>query len=88
MLLEIQGMGDVVVRQRERKEIWDEEIQWPIGDIQAAHKIREICRSAADSAGKKQGPCRPPGQQQEKIRDRTLRTRRQSRDGNRPQDLR
>lgn len=36
----------------ERKEIWDEEIQWPIGDIQAAHRIREICRSAADSAGK------------------------------------
>ena len=36
----------------ERKEIWDEEIQWPIGDIQAAHRIREICRSAADSAAK------------------------------------
>jgi len=36
----------------ERKEVWDEEIQWPIGDIQAAHKIREICRSAADSAEK------------------------------------
>jgi len=36
----------------ERKDIWDEEIQWPIGDIEAAHRIREICRSAADSAGK------------------------------------
>ena len=35
-----------------RKEVWDENIQWPIGDIQAAHKIREICRSAADSAEK------------------------------------
>ena len=33
-----------------RREIWDEEIQWPIGDIEAAHKIRVICRSAADSA--------------------------------------
>jgi len=33
-----------------RKEIWDEEIQWTIGDIEAAHRIREICRSAADSA--------------------------------------
>ena len=33
------------------KEIWDEEIQWPIGDIEAAHRIRDICRSAADSAG-------------------------------------
>jgi hypothetical protein len=32
------------------REIWDEEIQWPIGDIEAAHRIREICRSAADSA--------------------------------------
>jgi hypothetical protein len=36
----------------ERKETWDEEIQWPIGDIEAAHKIRDICRSAADSAQK------------------------------------
>jgi hypothetical protein len=35
-----------------RTEIWDEIVQWPIGDIEAAHKIREICRSAADSAEK------------------------------------
>ena len=34
------------------KEIWDEEIQWPLGDIEAAHRIRDICRSAADSAEK------------------------------------
>lgn len=34
------------------KEIWDEDIPSPIGDIEAAHRIREICRSAADSAGK------------------------------------
>jgi hypothetical protein len=33
-----------------RREVWDEEIQWPIGDIEAAHLIRDICRSAADSA--------------------------------------
>ena len=33
-----------------RKEIWDDEVQWPIGDIEAAHRIRDICRSAADSA--------------------------------------
>ena len=39
----------------EHKEIWDEEIQWPVGDIEAAHRIREICRSAADSAGKTAG---------------------------------
>jgi len=30
------------------KEVWDEDIQWPIGDIEAAHKIRHICRSAND----------------------------------------
>ena len=35
-----------------RKEIWDDEVQWPIGDIEAAHRIRDICRSAADSAEK------------------------------------
>jgi hypothetical protein len=34
----------------EHKEIWDEEIQWPLGDIEAADKIRNICRSAGDSA--------------------------------------
>ena len=33
-------------------DIWDEAIEWPIGDIEAAHKIREICRSAASSAEK------------------------------------
>ena len=38
--------------QGKRREIWDEAIQWPIGDIEAAHKIRDICRSAADSAEK------------------------------------
>jgi hypothetical protein len=34
-----------------RREIWDDEIQWPIGDIEAAQRIRQICRAAADSAG-------------------------------------
>jgi hypothetical protein len=34
------------------REVWDDEIQWPIGDIEAAHRIRVICRSAADSARK------------------------------------
>jgi hypothetical protein len=34
------------------KEVWDEAIEWPIGDIEAAHRIREICRSAASSAEK------------------------------------
>jgi hypothetical protein len=42
-----------------RKEIWEEEIQWPIGDIEAAHKIRNICRSAGDSAEKTGGLAGP-----------------------------
>jgi hypothetical protein len=33
-------------------EIWDEPVEWPIGDIEAAHRIRNICRSVADSAEK------------------------------------
>ena len=33
-----------------QREIWDDEVQWPIGDIEAAPKIRNICRSALDSA--------------------------------------
>lgn len=37
------------------REIWDEPIEWPIGDIEAAHKIRDICRAAADSAAKVAG---------------------------------
>jgi dTDP-4-dehydrorhamnose reductase len=34
------------------RDIWDEPIEEPIGDIEAAYKIREICRSAASSAEK------------------------------------
>ena len=45
-----------------RKEIWDEDIQWPIGDIEAAHKIRDICRSAVDSAEKVAGFADRPDQ--------------------------
>jgi hypothetical protein len=36
-------------------EVWDEAIQWPLGDIEAAEKIRMICRSAADSAAEVAG---------------------------------
>ena len=35
-----------------RTDIWDEPIERPAGDIEAAKRIREICRSAADSAEK------------------------------------
>jgi hypothetical protein len=38
-----------------RSEPWDENIPWPIGDIEAAHKIRDICDAAADSAEKAAG---------------------------------
>jgi hypothetical protein len=33
-------------------EVWDEAIEWPLGDIEAAHRIREICRAATGSAEK------------------------------------
>ena len=42
-------------RRQRPVELWDESIEWPIGDIEAAHRIREICRSAADSAGRAAG---------------------------------
>jgi len=35
-----------------RKDVWDEANGEPAGDIEAAKLIREICRSAADSAEK------------------------------------
>ena len=34
------------------KDIWEEPVTWPIGDLEAAHRIRDICRAAADSATK------------------------------------
>jgi hypothetical protein len=49
-----------------RQEIWDEVIQWPIGDIEAAHKIRDICRSAADSAEKVGGFAGRPDNEKDK----------------------
>lgn len=51
----------------ERKEIWEEEIQWPIGDIEAAKRIRDICRSAADSAEKVRGFAGRPESKKEKY---------------------
>jgi hypothetical protein len=38
------------------KEIWEEPVAWPLGDIEAAHRIRDICRAAADSAAKAAAP--------------------------------
>ncbi|MFB9269120.1 hypothetical protein ACFFWD_39440 [Bradyrhizobium erythrophlei] len=33
-----------------RKEVWDDPVEGQLGDIEAAQKIRAICRTAADSA--------------------------------------
>ena len=33
-------------------EIWEQPVAWPIGDLEAAQRIRDICRAAADSATK------------------------------------
>jgi hypothetical protein len=52
MLADIRGRAMWWFTKGTRKEIWDDDIQWPIGDIEAAHKIRDICRSALDSAEK------------------------------------
>ena len=46
------GRGDALVQQGKPKELWDEVLQWPIGDLEAARKIRDICNSAVDSAEK------------------------------------
>src|ERR1700737_4403038 len=54
-------------KKAKRKEIWEEEIQWPIGDIEAAHKIRDICRSAADSAEKTGGFAGPLDSKKQKY---------------------
>jgi len=61
MLDDLQGMAMWRFNKGERKEVWEEDIQWPIGDIQAAHKIREICRSTVDSAEKVGGSADRPG---------------------------
>lgn len=55
MLVAFKGLPMWWFSERKRKEIWDEAIQWPIGDIEAAQKIRDICRSALDSAEKVSG---------------------------------
>ena len=67
MLAEFQGSAMWRFNKGVRKEIWDEEIQWPIGDIEAAHRIRDICRSAADSAEKIAGLSEAPDDSKRKY---------------------
>ena len=38
------------------KDIWEEPVTQPLGDIEAAHRIRDICRVAADFAAKANSP--------------------------------
>ena len=39
-------------KREQRRDVWDEAVAGPLGDIEAAKLIREICTSAADSAEK------------------------------------
>jgi hypothetical protein len=55
-------------------EIWDEPIAWPIGDIEAAHRIRDICRAAADSAAKAGAPAGNNRQHELQRYERAART--------------
>ncbi|NEU95523.1 hypothetical protein [Bradyrhizobium uaiense] len=49
----------------ERKDIWDDPAEQPLGDIEAAHRIRAICRDAAGCAEAIGSPDkRSPKQQQ------------------------
>ncbi len=38
-----------------QKEIWEEEVSWPLGDLEAANRIRAICSAASTSAEKTSG---------------------------------
>ena len=48
------------------QEIWDEAVQRPIGDIEAAKRIRDICRAGADSA-EAQGLAGAPASRKDKY---------------------
>ncbi|QPF83250.1 hypothetical protein IC762_26550 [Bradyrhizobium genosp. L] len=52
------------------RDIWDDPVEQPLGDIEAAHKIRAICRGAADSAEKLGKPAGRPAKKQQAERDR------------------
>lgn len=62
----LQGTAMWSFKKDKRKEIWDEAIQWPMGDIEAADKIRHICRSASDSAERIGGHAGPLGDKKAK----------------------
>lgn len=37
-------------RREQPKDIWDDPVAWPLGDIEAADRIRSICQAATASA--------------------------------------
>jgi hypothetical protein len=55
LLSEIQGMALRWFRRENPPEVWDARLERPTGDIEAAQRIRDICRSAAGSAEKISG---------------------------------
>src|SRR5262245_29791883 len=50
MLAASRGMAMWRFGKDRQKEVWDDPVAEPLGDIEAAKKIRVICRAAADSA--------------------------------------
>jgi hypothetical protein len=48
-------------------EIWEEPVEGSIGDIEAAHRIRDICRAAAESAAKLASSAGKPGARKKRL---------------------
>ena len=53
-----------------RKDIWDDPVAQPLGDIEAAQRIRAICRDAADCAEAVGSPGKRSQEKQRIERDR------------------
>jgi hypothetical protein len=51
-------------------DIWDEAVQWPIGDIEAADRIRNICQAATASAEMVGGPATRAGKRESERYER------------------
>ncbi len=55
---------------RRHAEVWDDPPPFPLGDIEAAQRIREICRAAFDSAEKLGGNGALPERKAKRERER------------------
>ncbi len=49
------------------REVWEDPVGEPIGDIEAAHRIRDICRAAAETAAKVASSAGKPGTRRKKA---------------------